>query len=62
MSDWVTIKIREDVYRDLLKLAGILQIKYERRVGLSEVIGELLTSVPKMKVLVEQMEEGEENE
>ena len=62
MSNWKTIKIREETYRELLKLAGILQIKWEEKIGIDEVITVLIGSVPKMKILIEEIKkEGEKN-
>lgn len=57
MSNWITIKIREDTYKELIKLCGILQIKFEKRVGFDEAINELLTFVPSMEVRVIEIDD-----
>ncbi len=41
--EYKTIKIREDVYRDIIRLQGFLQLKYQTRLSIQDVIIYLLS-------------------
>lgn len=44
MTHWVSVKLREETHKDLVQLAGAMQEKLKRRVGIDEVVRESLKS------------------
>ena len=59
-----TVKVSEEVYRELVKARGFLELSFGRRVTMDELLRLLLSKMPRatIKYEIEELGEGEEEE
>lgn len=59
-----TVKVSEEVYRELVKARGFLELSFGRRVTMDELLRLLLSKMPRatIKYEIEELGESEEEE